>query len=91
MTMEFIFSVVTAGVTAILGVFFKDTVIPRRFIPLQNIVIGIIAAIISVYFNLFDNVATAILVSLGMSLGVGGAYDAVRIPSKTKEANKNDR
>ena len=90
MTMEFIFSVVTAGVTAILGVFFKDTVIPRRFIPLQNIVIGIIAAIISVYFNLFDNVATAILVSLGMSLGVGGAYDAVRIPSKIKEANKND-
>lgn len=84
MTMEFIFSVVTAGVTAILGVFFKDTVIPRRFIPLQNIVIGIIAAIISVYFNLFDNVATAILVSLGMSLGVGGAYDAVRIPSKNK-------
>ena len=90
MTMEFIFSVVTAGVTAILGVFFKDTVIPRRFIPLQNIVIGIIAAIISVYFNLFDNVATAILVSLGMSLGVGGVYDAVRIPSKIKEANKND-
>lgn len=90
MTMEFIFSVVTAGVTAILGVFFKDTVIPRRLIPLQNIVIGIIAAIISVYFNLFDNVATAILVSLGMSLGVGGAYDAVRIPSKMKEANKND-
>ena len=91
MTMEFIFSVVTAGVTAILGVFFKDTVMPRRLIPLQNIVIGIIAAIISVYFNLFDNVATAILVSLGMSLGVGGAYDAVRIPSKIKEANKNDR
>ena len=90
MTMEFIFSVVTLGVTAILGIFFKDTVIPRRFIPLQNIVIGIIAAIISVYFNLFDNVATAILVSLGMSLGVGGAYDAVRIPSKIKEANKND-
>ena len=90
MTMEFIFSVVTAGVTAILGIFFKDTVIPRRLIPLQNIVIGIIAAIISVYFNLFDNVATAILVSLGMSLGVGGAYDAIRIPSKIKEVNKND-
>lgn len=90
MTIEFIFSVVTAFVTAILGVFFKDTVVPRKLIPLQNIAIGIIAAIIAVYFNLFDNVATAILISLGMSLGVGGAYDAVRIPNKIKEANKND-
>lgn len=82
MTMEFIFSVVTAVITAILGVFFKDTVVPRRFIPLQNIAIGIIAACIAIYFNLFDNVGVAILVSLGMSLGVGGAYDATRIPSK---------
>ena len=73
MTVEFIFSVVTAVVTAILGTFFKDRVVPSRFIPLQNIVIGIIASVIAVYFNLFDNWAVAILVSLGMALGVGGA------------------
>ncbi len=82
MTVEFIFSVVTAVVTAILGTFFKDRVVPSRFIPLQNIVIGIIASVIAVYFNLFDNWAVAILVSLGMALGVGGAYDLKRTKDK---------
>lgn len=82
MTVEFIFSVVTAVVTAILGTFFKDRVVPSRFIPLQNIVIGIIASVIAVYFNLFDNWAVAILVSLGMALGVGGAYDLKRTTDK---------
>ena len=82
MTVEFIFSVVTAVVTAILGTFFKDRVVPSRFIPLQNIVIGIIASVIAVYFNLFDNWAVAILVSLGMALGVAGAYDLKRTKDK---------
>ena len=81
MTIEFIFSVVTAVVTAILGTFFKNRVVPSRFIPIQNIVIGIIASVIAVYFNLFDNWAVAILVSLGMALGVGGAY----VLKKTKD------
>ena len=82
MTIEFIFSVVTAVVTAILGTFFKNRVVPSRFIPIQNIVIGIIASVIAVYFNLFDNWAVAILVSLGMALGVGGAYDLKKTKDK---------
>lgn len=81
MSFEFIFSVVTAVMTAILGTFCKDRVIPSKFIPLQNIAIGIIASVIAVYFNLFDDWAVAILVSLGMALGVGGAYDL----KKTKD------
>lgn len=82
MTVEFIFAVVTAVVTAILGTFLKDGVVPKRFIPLQNLVIGIIAAIVAVYFGLFNDIPTAILVSLGMSLGVGGAYDLSQTKSK---------
>ena len=83
MTFEFIFAVATAVITAILGTCLKDGVVPARFIPIQNLVIGIIAAILAVYFNLFDDVALAILVSLGMSFGVGGAYDFVAT-KKTK-------
>lgn len=82
MTIEFIFAVVTAVITGILGSFTKNRVIPARFIPIQNIVIGIIAAIVAVYFNLFDNYAVAIIVSLGMALGVGGAYDAAQTKNK---------
>lgn len=81
-TFEFIFSVVTALLTGILGTFFKDRVVPARFIPVQNTIIGIVAAIVAVSQGLFDNVGVAILVSLGMSLGVGGAYDALQTKAK---------
>ena len=34
------------------------------------------------YFKLFNDIPTAIIVSLALSLGVGGAYDAKQIPKK---------
>lgn len=81
-TFELVFVVVSACITGILGTVFKDTIVPARFIPLQNIGIGIIAALVAVYFNLFDNVGVAILVSLAVSLGVGGGYDALKTKLK---------
>lgn len=84
MTVEFIFAIVTAVVTGILGSITGKTSIPNRFIPLQNLVVGVIAAFVAVYFNLFNDIPTAILVSLGMSFGVGGAYDL----AKTKVVEK---
>lgn len=85
MTLEFIFAIVTAVVTAILGAILKGGVVPSRFIPLQNLLIGIIAAIVAVYFGLFDDAATAILISVGMSLGAGGAYDLSKTKIKEEE------
>ena len=75
MTMEVIFMGVTAIVTAM---FFKDSVIPSRFIPIQNLVIGIISAVLAVVFGLFDNIALAIAVSLFTAFGVGGLYDLAK-------------
>lgn len=77
-TIELIFALVQAFLTAILGVILKDRVIPSRFIPIQNIVIGVVSALIAVYFNLYDNVPFAIFSCLVVSLGVGGAYDAIK-------------
>ncbi len=88
MTVEFIFSVVTAVFTAILGTITRDKVIPSRFVPIQNIIIGIISAGIAIYMNLFDDWPTAIIVSLGMTLGAGGGYDAIRIKAKSEELSK---
>lgn len=85
MTIEFIFALVTAVITAIFGTFFKDSVVPAKLIPLQNLVIGVIAAFVAVYFGIFDNIPTAILVSLGMSMGVGGAYDLTKTKLKVEE------
>ena len=82
MTFELIFAVVTAVITGLLGAITKNRVVPSRFIPLQNIVIGIISGLIAVYFNLFQDIPTALIMSLAVALGVGGAYDALQIPNK---------
>lgn len=82
MTFEIIFAVVTAVITGILGTFFKNTIVPSRFIPIQNLIIGIIAAVVAVYFNLFNDIPTAIIMSLAVAFGVGGAYDATQIRKK---------
>ena len=77
-TFELVFMVVTAIVTGITGAITKNRVIPSRFVPIQNIVIGVIAGIVATYFKLFDNYVVAIFVSLATALGVGGAYDATK-------------
>lgn len=82
MTFELIFAVVTAVVTGVLGAITKNKVIPSRFIPLQNIVIGLISAVVAIYFKLFTDIPTAIIMSLAIALGVGGAYDATQISNK---------
>lgn len=81
-TIEFIFAVVTAVITAVLGTAFKGGVVPKKYIPIQNLIVGIIASIIAISLGLFDNVGVAILVSLGMSMGVGGTYDAIQTKRK---------
>ena len=81
-TIELIFALVQAIVTAILGVVLKDSVVPSKWIPIQNIAIGIIASFITIYFNIFTESPTAIFICLAISLGVGGGYDAIQIKNK---------
>ena len=81
-TIELIFALVQAIVTAILGAIIKEKVVPSRFVPIQNLVIGLISAGIAVYFDLFTNVPMAIVTCLAISLGVGGGYDALQAKNK---------
>jgi len=82
MSMELIFSVVTAVVTGVLGAIMKNRVVPSKFIPIQNMLIGLLAGCLALYFKLFNDAPTAIIVSLAISMGVGGTYDAIQIPKK---------
>lgn len=68
--------------TAILGSFTKKGKVPKKYIPIQNIVIGTIAGLLAIYFKIYDDVVLAIFVCLATSLGVGGAYDAYQTKNK---------
>lgn len=81
-TVEIIIAVVTAVVTGVLGVFFKNSVVPARFIPIQNLIIGAIATVITICTGLVSNPLIAGLICFGASFGVGGLYDLVHTSSK---------
>ena len=90
MTMEMIFSVVTAVITGVLGAITKNRVVPARFVPLQNIIIGLIAGGIAVYFKIFNDIPTAIITCLAFTLCAGGTYDAVTILKKENDVEKGE-
>lgn len=81
MELETIISIVTFIVALILGqVAKKYDLINRKLIPIQNICIGIIVALIE--FFITKNFSTAILLS---GLTAGGTYDAVNNIKKILE------
>lgn len=82
MTLELIFGVVQAIVTGILGAFTKKGVIPKKYIPIQNILIGLIAGLLALYFNIHKECGMALFTCLAISLGVGGGYDVIQIKNK---------
>lgn len=83
MEIELIFGVIQAVVTAVLGSFTKKGKVPKRFIPLQNAIVGLIAGLLSVYFGVYDNVIMAMFMCLAVSMGVGGVYDATQTKVKS--------
>lgn len=82
MTIDLIFAVATLVITTIVGAITKGKAIPSYLIPIQNMIIGIIAAILAVYFKIFDSIPLAIIISLGMSMAAGGAYDLAKTQIK---------
>ena len=81
-TIELIFALVTAIFTGILGAVLKNKVIPAKFIPIQNLVIGAISALVAIYFGLFANIPVAIVTCLAITMGVGGTYDLTQTKNK---------
>ena len=81
-TWEILFGISQAIITAIIGVFTKDTIIDSKYIPIQNLVIGILSGILAIVTGVYDNTINAMLIGIAISFGVGGAYDMVQIKNK---------
>lgn len=88
MTFDLVFGVIQAVVSIILAYCTKNTVVPSKWIPLQNLIVGILAGLCSYFFGIYTNLGVAIFSSLAVALAVGGVYDTVVNPIKKSTKKK---
>ena len=84
--MEITYMVIVTIVTLLLGAVtkvFKDT-IPSKYIPLQNIVIGILAGVICYFTGIETNLLQAFVLCITASAGAGGLYDLTKTAKEEK-------
>ncbi len=80
MTLEYLISLITVIVTLVLGIVSKESPkIKNNLIPIQNLLIGVIVAIIELVIT--KDFSTAIALS---GLVAGGTYDIVHNLQKLK-------
>lgn len=83
MSIEMIITFVTAIVTLIFGEFAKRfNWLETRYIPYQNLFIGVFSGILCFCTGLYQDVITAIVMCTVTSLGAGGMYDLKKGLSK---------
>ena len=56
--------------------------IPNKYIPLQNVIIGLISALICYFCNVETDLLQAIVLCLFATMGAGGVADLVNIKNK---------
>jgi hypothetical protein len=79
---ESIFSVVTMIVTFIFGKLAKRfNWLESDYIPLQNLLIGMLAGILVYLTDITDNLAMSIVLCIMSAFGAGGIYDFIKMKS----------
>jgi hypothetical protein len=73
--------VIITVVTLVLGAITKTFIdaIPNRFIPLQNLIIGIVSAVICIVAGIETNVLQAFVLCLLSTLGANGIVELTKI------------
>lgn len=85
--MELTITGIIAFVTLILGQITKKLGwIDKKFIPYQNLVIGLLSGVICWLVELEPNILVAILSCLIASYGAGGLYDNLTIKKENDNA-----
>lgn len=84
--MEITYVVVIAIITYILGSITKIFIdaIPNKFIPLQNVIIGIISGLICYFTKIEPNLLQALVLCLVATMGAGGVADLTKITKGEK-------
>ena len=79
--MEITYVVIIAIITYILGSITKLFIdaIPNKFIPLQNVVIGIISGLICYFTKIEPNLLQSLVLCIVATMGAGGVADLTKI------------
>lgn len=82
--MEITYIVVVSIVAYVLGAVTKVFVetIPNKFIPIQNVLIGIVSALICYFTKIEPDLLEAIILCLMATMGAGGIADLVKTIKK---------
>lgn len=85
--MEVTYLMIIALVTYILGALVKTKIdkIPNKYIPLQNVIIGLVAGIVCYLIKVEPNIVNSILLCLLATTGAGGVADLVNKNNYKKE------
>ena len=79
--MEITYVVVIAIIAYIFGAITKVWIdeIPNKYIPVQNVIIGVISAVICYFTGIEPNLLQAIVLCLVACMGAGGVADLINI------------
>lgn len=79
--MEITYVIVIAIIAYIFGAITKIFIdsIPNKYIPIQNVIIGVISAIICYFTGIEPNLLQAIVLCLVACMGAGGISDLINI------------
>lgn len=81
--MQITIALVVMAVTLIAGEITKLTSLPTKYIPLQNIIIAIIASIVCIVFNVENmGVLETVLTCVFATMSAGGIADMKKIVEK---------
>lgn len=82
--MEITYVIIIAIIAYIFGAITKIFIdeIPNKYIPIQNVVIGIISAVICYFTGIEPNLLQAIVLCIVACMGAGGVADLINIKNK---------
>lgn len=82
--MEITYVVIIAIVAYILGAITKIFIdaIPNKYIPIQNVIVGVISALICYFTGIEEKLLQAIVLCLIATMGAGGIVDLINIKNK---------
>lgn len=82
--MEITYVIIIAIIAYVFGAITKIFVdnIPNKYIPIQNVIIGIISAIICYFTGIEPNLLQAIVLCIVACMGAGGIADLINIKNK---------